>query len=258
MKSQLHDVLAFVSPARAGALVAMLLIAPVAASADVRVFADVEGAAAWAGRNDVRIPGAGGTKLSLVNDLSSDVAPTFRARLGVVLAERHVLFGTYAPVRLGSRGTLPRDTVFAGETFAAGSAVEARFRFDSYRLTYRYGLVRSERIDLDLGATAFLRDAAISLQGARFAEKANVGFVPLLSFRFAWRFAPPFALVIDGDALAAPQGRAEDVLGAVEVALRDGVAVRAGYRIIEGGADNAEVYNFALIHHVGVGLTVRL
>jgi hypothetical protein len=82
--------------------------------------------------------------------------------------------------------------------------------------------------------------------------------VPLLSFRFAWRFAPPFALVVDGDALAAPQGRAEDVLAAVEVALRDGVAVRAGYRIIEGGADNAEVYTFALIHLVGVGLTVRL
>jgi hypothetical protein len=258
MKNQLYDVLRFVSPARAGALVALLLVAPATTSADVKVFADVEGAAAWAGGNDVRIPGDGGTDLSLVNDLSSGVAPTFRARMGVVLTERHIVFGTYAPVRLGSRGTLPRETIFAGETFAAGSAVEARFKFDSYRLTYRYGLVRSERIDFDLGATAFLRDAAISLQGAQFAEKANVGFVPLLSFRFAWRFAPPFALVVDGDALAAPQGRAEDVLAAVEVALRDGVAVRAGYRIIEGGADNAEVYTFALIHLVGVGLTVRL
>jgi hypothetical protein len=80
--------------------------------------------------------------------------------------------------------------------------------------------------------------------------------LPLLSFRVAWRFASPLALVVDGEALAAPQGRAEDVLVALE--LRDGVAARAGYRIIEGGADNATVYNFALVHHLGPGITVRL
>jgi hypothetical protein len=240
------------------AALAAVLLWPVAAAGDVAWFADVETGLALAGRNDVRIPGAGGTGFSLVRDLDPAPAPYFRARLGVTLAERHVVFATWAPVRLASRGTLPFDVQFAGVEFPAGSSVTAGYRFDSYRLTYRYRLVRSDALDFELGATAFVRDAGISLQGARQAEKLNVGFVPLLSFRLEWRFAPPVSLVVDGDALAAPQGRAEDVSVAVQVKLRDGVAVRAGYRIIEGGADNAEVYNFALIHHLGVGLLVSL
>jgi hypothetical protein len=235
-----------------------LLLSPTPARAEAQIAVDLEGAAAWAGRNEVSIPGEGGTRFSLVRDLSAAPAPTWRARLGLTVAGRHTILGTYAPLRLEARGALPRDVSFAGQDFASGASVLARYRFDSYRLTYRYGLVRGERLHLDLGATAFVRDASISLQGARYAEKKNVGFVPLLSFRLAWRFAPPLALVLDGEALAAPQGRAEDVLLALELELRDGVAVRAGYRLIEGGADNAEVYNFALVHHIGLGVTVRL
>lgn len=234
---------------------AALLGAPQEAGA-AEWFADVETGIAWASRNDVRIPGAGGTGLSLVHDLDASAAPVFRARVGAALAERHRLFLTWAPVRLEAQGALPRDVRFAGEDFAAGSSALARFRFDSYRLTYRYALVRSSPLDLELGATAFVRDASVSLQGARYAEKANVGFVPLLSFRLEWRLLPPVALLLDGDALAAPQGRAEDVLVAVRAQLRPGVHVHAGYRIIEGGADNAEVYSFALVNQLVVGLTV--
>lgn len=220
-------------------------------------FADLETGFVWASRNDVAIPRDGGTRLSLVNDLAADGAPYARTRVGATFGDRHAVFLTWAPVRLEASGVLPRDVRFQGVVFAGGSTVHARYVFDSYRATYRYGLLRSERLDLDVGATAFVRDAAISLQGASFAEKTNVGFVPLLSFRVAWRFARPFSLVVDGDALAAPQGRAEDVLVAVSAELRPGVEVRAGYRMIEGGADNATVYNFALLNHLGVGLSVR-
>lgn len=221
-------------------------------------FAEVEMGIVWASRNDVAIPGTSGTRLSLVNDLEPDEVPYARTRVGATFGGRHAVFVTWAPVRLEASGALGRNVRFQGVNFAAGSHVHARFAFDSYRATYRYGLLRSERLDLDVGGTAFVRDAAISLQGASFAEKTNVGFVPLLSFRAAWRFARPFSLVVDGDALAAPQGRAEDVLIAIDAELRPGVAVRAGYRVIEGGADNATVYNFALLNHLGLGLSVRL
>lgn len=237
---------------------AVALLTPAGPAGAAEWVAEVEAGTAWATRNDVRIPGAGGTKLSLVRDLDAGAAPVFRARVGALLAERHRLSLAWAPVRLDARGALPRDVRFAGEDFAAGSSVLAGYRFDSYRLTYRYALVRSSPLDLELGATAFVRDAAISLQGARYAEKANVGFVPLLSFRLEWRLAPAVSLLVDGDALAARQGRAEDVLVAVGAQLRPGVRLHAGYRIIEGGADNAEVYNFALVNQVVVGLTVSL
>jgi hypothetical protein len=235
----------------------LLALAPAAASS-VEPFADFETGVAWAGMNDVRIPGDTGTLFSLTDDLQASATPYYRVRLGAVLAGRHTIFGFYAPLRVESRGTLPKDVVFDGVTYAAGSSVLATYRFDSTRLTYRYGLVRSPRWELDLGITGKIRDAGITLQGEQYASKTNTGFVPLVSFRAAWRFTPALALVLDGDALASTQGRAEDVLVAVEARLRDGVHARVGYRILEGGADNDEVYNFALVNFVGAGLTVRL
>lgn len=235
--------------------VALLVAAPATARA-VTLGAELEAGVAWQGSNDVRIPGDTGTRFSLVRDLDPAHGPVFRVGLWAALAERHTVRLTWAPVRLTSRGTLPAEVRFAGETFAAGSQVAAGYRFDSYRLTYRYGLVRAERLDLDVGATAFVRDAGITLQGARYAEKLNVGFVPLLSLRVAWTLAPPVSLLVDGDAIAGGPGRAEDVLVALDVAIRPGVSVRAGYRLIEGGADNDEVYNFALVNQAVTGLTV--
>jgi hypothetical protein len=234
---------------------ALLLAAPAPARA-ITFGTEVEAGVAWQGYNDVRIPGDTGTQFSLVNDLTPSAAPVFRVSGGATLAERHALRLTWAPVRLSSRGTLREDVRFSGETFPAGSQVQAGYRFDSYRLTYRYGILRSERLEIDLGATAFVRDAGISLQGVRYAEKTNVGFVPLLSFRLAWAFAPPVSLLVDGDGIGGGPGRAEDVLVALDVKVRPGVSVRAGYRFIEGGADTQEVYNFALVNHVIAGLAV--
>lgn len=224
----------------------------------VEPFVDMEVGVAWAGYNDVQIPGDTGTRFSLTDDLQASAAPYFRVRLGASFAGRHTLFAFFTPIRLEARGRLPSDVAFAGGTFAAGDEVLARYRFDSPRLTYRYGLVRRDRVELDVGITAKIREAAISLQGDSYAERTDTGFVPLLSFRAAWNLTPVVALVLDGDALAAPQGRAEDVTAAIEVRLREGVRARVGYRFVEGGADNDDVYTFALVHHVGAGLTVSL
>ena len=83
--------------------------------------------------------------------------------------------------------------------------------------------------------------------------KKNVGVVPLLSAHVTWSFAPPFGVVLDADALVAPQGRAEDVLVALRMKVTEALRVHVGYRVIEGGADNDEVYNFNLLHFVAVG-----
>jgi hypothetical protein len=61
--------------------------------------------------------------------------------------------------------------------------------------------------------------------------------------------------LLDGDALAAPQGRAEDVQIAVTYKVSENLQVRAGYRILEGGADNDGVYNFVLFHYASIGLS---
>ena len=58
-----------------------------------------------------------------------------------------------------------------------------------------------------------------------------------------------WSTVLDADALAAPQGRAEDT--AVKMICRFGGrwSATAGYRMVEGGADNDKVYTFAWLHY---------
>jgi hypothetical protein len=67
-----------------------------------------------------------------------------------------------------------------------------------------------------------------------------------------------FGILLEGDALAAPQGRAEDVLIAATYSFSDHLGLKAGYRILERGADNDEVYNFALFNYASVGLLISL
>lgn len=246
------------SPIQLFATVALVLCSPGAARA-IEPFVDLEAGVAWAGYNDVQVPGGTGTRFSLTDDLDASATPYWRARLGATLARRHTVFAFFTPIRLDARGTLRQDVSFDGETFRAGTPVLARYRFDSPRLTYRYGLVRRDRLDVDVGVTAKVREAAISVQGDRFAETTDTGIVPLLSFRVAWRLTGALALALDGDAIAGGgPGRAEDVSAALELTLRDGVVGRLGYRVVEGGADVDQVYNFALVHHLGAGFRVAL
>lgn len=207
-----------------------------------------------ASRNDVRIPGSDGTRLSLSDELSSPAAPAFRVRAGVRLNERHLITALYAPLQLEARGSVGRELAFAGQTFAPGTPLYAVYRFDSYRLTYRYSFVRDPHWELAAGFTGKIRDAEVSLYGDGAARKTNTGFVPLLNLHAEWRpGGGSYGLLLDADALAAPQGRAEDVLLAVTWAVRPDVVLRLGYRTLEGGADNDEVFSFAWLHYAVLG-----
>jgi hypothetical protein len=219
---------------------------------------DIEGGWVFPGYNDVRIPGDSGTKLSLTEDLSADSFPAYRARYTRTLAGKHDLGLLAAFLTMRSDGTLDRDVDFNGTTFPAGTPLESTFRFNSYRLTYRYLLYDSPKFQFRAGVSAKVRDAAIRLEGGgQESERTDLGFVPLLSFSATWIAHPSLLIVLDGDALAAPQGRAEDVLLAVVAPLTDHVSLKAGYRILEGGADNDKVYTFSLFHYAVVGLVME-
>ncbi len=216
---------------------------------------DLEGARVWSGYNDVRIPGDGGTRFSLTEDLRSEAGFCGRLRLGIVLAERHHLSAFAAPLRLDAAGQAPATLLFAGTEFPAASRLSASYRFDSYRLTYRYRLRATSRFTGWLGFTAKLRDAEIAVAGAGLrAKKTNTGFVPLLAFRGDWRLDERFGISCEGDALAGGPGRAEDVFLGLTYRRNSRLTLRGGYRLIEGGADVAEVYSFARLDFASLGL----
>lgn len=216
---------------------------------------EVEGGYTVPGSIDVAIPGDTGTRFSLTDDLDADAAASFRVRYGHTFAQKHWVAVLVAPLSVESHGSLDEDIDFNGTTFLEGTSVDSKFRFDSYRLTYRYLVHQSNRWRFSFGAAAKVRDAAIQLKGGGLeSEKTNTGVVPLLSFNLTWTPTQKLALLVDGEAMVAPQGRAEDVLFAVRYNVNHRLALQAGYRILEGGSDGDEVYTFALFHSAVVGV----
>ncbi len=152
-------------------------------------------------------------------------------------------------------GTSNKQIDFAGVNFPANSSINGSYKFNSYRITYRYDFIQRSKLEFGMGLTAKIRDAEIALESNGItASKKNVGFVPIINFRLHWKATEKFGLLFEGDALAAPQGRAEDVQLAGTYNFSDQLMGRLGYRILEGGASNDEVYNFTLIHYASVGL----
>jgi hypothetical protein len=220
-------------------------------------YVDVETGAAFNGYNDVRIPPDTGTQFSFTEDLDAGATPFLRLRIGLMDSEKHKLIVFAAPLRFSAAGTPVTDIVFNGATFPAGIRLDGKYRFDSYRVTYLYGLHKSKRLAVDIGLTGKIRDAEISLSGGGLKSSyANTGFVPLFSFRVGWQAADHVCFLIEGDALASPggEGRAEDIFLGLSHDTDGPLGFRLGYRFLEGGADVDDVYSFALIHYAAFGI----
>lgn len=219
---------------------------------------DIESGAALSGYNDIRIPNNTGTLISFSEELETEPAWFVRGRLTYHFNRKHSLSLLIAPLTLYASGRTDHEVIFEDESFAPNTVLNGVFRFNSYRLSYKYQWFWRDNVHLGLGITAKIRDAAISIADAdKFAEKTNVGFVPLIRFSFTWQFMEPLALVLDGDALAAPQGRAEDIAVALRADMRKNFAARIGYRVLEGGSDVDEVYSFTWVNYFFAGVLVR-
>ena len=221
-----------------------------------QAYLDVESGAVFTGYNNVRIPGNTGTLFSLKTDLNAKPNAFIRIRAGYTIKSRHAISLLYAPLTVKSDGSTNKQINFEGATFQANTALNASYTFNSYRITYRYDIVKRSKFEFGLGFTAKIRDAEIALNSPGLAaSKKNVGFVPIINFRLNWKINDKIGVLFEGDALAAPQGRAEDVQLAGTYTFSDQFMLRLGYRILEGGASNDEVYNFALIHYASLGVT---
>jgi hypothetical protein len=219
---------------------------------------NLESGAAFSQYNDVRVPNGdsdAGTLFSLHDDFTSQPSAFFRLELSYLINGRHTVELTAAPLQLAYDNAQVGEIDFAGKLFS-GAGIDGIYQFNTYRASYRYRVVDREKWILDLGATLLARDARIALtQGTVEAEDTNLGFVPLVSFNLQYTPNDKLSVVLKGDALVGPQGRAEDVFAGIYYPIwKEGLQLKAGYRLIEGGADVDQVYNFAYFHFASIGL----
>ncbi len=223
----------------------------------VSFWIDAESGAAFTGYNNVQIPADTGTRFSLADDLEPDPVWFYRLQAGMDIG-RHSAFVLYAPLLVESTGTIDEAVDFYGKLFSAGTELTGSYKFNSYRLTYAYNLVQQPRFLFAAGLTGKIRDAYIQLEddaGGTSAKRTDLGFVPLIHLKLQWFATPQVSLLLQGDGLAAPQGRAEDFLLAAVYSPRPDLEVRLGYRLLEGGSDGGgSVYTFSLFHYAAAGI----
>ncbi len=219
----------------------------------------IEAQWAWQGRNDVQSPNSAAATRFALDDITGDgpvLTPRF-ALLWPIGATRHEVLGLGQPLRLDEAGSADGSIRFEGATFAAGT-LRARYRFDSWRIGWRYRWIDRPDLIVRVGATAKIRDARIELiQGATRARKDNTGFVPLLHLSVERPAASGWSWALDVDALAGGPGYAIDAGAVLRYALSDRWAVQGGVRFLDGGADNDEVYAFARFTGLTIGVVRR-
>lgn len=196
--------------------------------------------------NRVGVPGDDGTKFSLADSVDESYG-YHRFEVRHLFGKHHGLRALYAPLTLTGAETYSKDISFGSDIFPAGDRVETLYRFNSYRLSYFYRFLESEHWDLRVGGTAKIRQARIKLASSIGSkDKENVGLVPLVYFWGRYKFADKWSLTLDLDALAAPQGRAFDGALMGGYSFSDNFQLNLGYRILEGGVDNDNTYNFSV------------
>jgi hypothetical protein len=224
-----------------------------------RLILELEGGPVWQSRNDVQIPNdETGTRFALDDLTGSGPFPSFRLYAEGRLGRKHGLRLLVAPLSIEGTGVLSSPVDFNGFRFESGKVTEASYRFDSYRLTYRYQLVEKPKWSLNIGLSAKLRAAEIKVvQEGVSTSYSNTGFVPLLYAAAAWRPSPRWALALDVEGAAASQGRAFDASLKLYRRVSDRWSVSLGYRTLEGGADVEDVYTFAWFHYAMVSVVFR-
>jgi hypothetical protein len=181
---------------------------------------DVESGFIRSGYNDARIPGDDGTLFSFSEELTSDNEFYYRLRLNYRFGAKHTVSLLLAPLKIHAQGSFDQDVIFQ--------------------------------------ELAKIRDAEIGLKNDdQESSKVNVGFVPIINFRALYKMNEQWGFLLEGDALAAPQGRAEDVLAAITYHASDKATVKLGYRILEGGAGNDEVYTYSLINYLALAVNLQ-
>jgi hypothetical protein len=235
----------------------MLTAASGAADRAERVSVELELGAAQLQKNELQSPNdASATRFDLARVLgTSSTQGTGRVTVKIPTAGGDEWLAVYAPLTFRGSAALGQTVVYEGSSFVGAPQTSATYRFDTYRLTWRRPVIQRAETTVRLGVTGLVRDAAISLsQPGVAASRSNTGLVPLLHGSFERRLGQRVSLIGDVDALGSGQGHALDLSLRAQYAIDTNWAVGAGYRMLDGGADNDTLYNFARIQWLTLGV----
>lgn len=127
------------------------------------------------------------TYFSYNQDGGQDILfPITRFSLDFTLSPRHTLIFLYQPLELVTREILQETITIDEVTFNNGTAMEYRYSFPFYRVSYLYDLIEEDQDEVAIGLSLQIRNTTIeflNLDGTQFVRNSNIGPVPILKFR---------------------------------------------------------------------------
>ena len=227
-------------------------------AANAQTFVNLESGAFFTNINDIRY-GSNGTLFSLKNDFQTPVSPFLRLRIGFLTDEKNHFSILYAPLKIVETGTLANDILFDGNNFKANMPIEAVYMFNSYRFTYNRRIISKDNFNFGLGLSAKIRDAGVSLKNSElFKENFNVGFAPLINLIANWDISQKMGVNFFGEGIAASKGRAIDISLSGRYTFSKSLQGNFGYRLLEGGANGTDRYNFIQLHFIFASLNYSI
>jgi hypothetical protein len=222
--------------------------------ANGQAFVDLETGALFTNINDIR-NGNNGTLFSLKNTFQTPVSPFVRLRVGYLSHEKNYFSFLYAPLKIAETGTIEKDILFDGKNFKANAPIEVVYKFNSYRFTYNRRIINKDNFKFGLGLSAKIRDAGVSLKNSEFfRENFSVGFVPLINLLAKWDISQKMGVDFFGEGIAASKGRAIDLSLSGRYCFTKNLQGNIGYRLLEGGANGSNRYNFIQLHFIFASL----
>lgn len=171
---------------------------------------------------------------------------------------RHNLRVLLAPLTLKESIVFEQPIAFAGQNFITDQPLDASYQFNSWRIGYHYNMIEGEQGTLQLGATLKVRDAEIRLQQtSTVGVDDDLGLVPLLYVAGKYKLNEHWTLGADLDGLAGGPGRAIDIGVTFDYKITDRFRIGTDLRMLEGGADVDQVYNFAQFNSLSVALAAE-
>ena len=221
---------------------------------NAQTFINIESGILFTGLNNIRY-GNNGTLFSLKNDLSTPSSSFLRLRAGFLLNNKHHFSILYAPLKKIVTGSIDRNILFDKKLFKANIPFEAIYQFNSYRLTYNRRIIIKNNFKFGLGFSAKIRDAGISLKNKELSsENFGMGLVPLINVSVNWNISQKGVVEFLGEGIIASKGRAIDLSLSGRYRFTKNIRGNIGYRLLEGGVDGANRYNFIQLHFIFASL----